>query len=411
MTLVFTITGCRAAASPSASGVESLAAAPSRTATPTLSATASPSTTPNPQDGDSFAILPAARPDLDIAIDIVCTGNIGANDPVAIVQLVAAEPFTGDIVMRDYADPANPRTACTSKAQPAIYQVIDARHVVVQALTNGGNPWTFAVVDLPEVRFHWFALPQSQRGFPQFIAVSPGLDQIAWMTTDLDVANADTIHITTATGDHVVATFPDDNDGRCGTVDDSRLGAYTQSGDHLFVLDQPFPMQASLGVFEGETPVLTIEAPIGFWPDGGQPAMALWSPTSATLFYRQAGDIWKWTPGSDPVRFLAGVSWYYPTISPDGAHLAYQLNDAGGPHVYLVDLAHGGSPKLIGSGGRKLPVFVNSSQLWFRSIGNDHGCAGAEEERPLIYSLVDGSEAPSVIEGVLNVWPATSSNF
>jgi hypothetical protein len=118
-------------------------------------------------------------------------------------------------------------------------------------------------------------------------------------------------------------------------------------------------------------------------------------------------------PGSQPEKFLAGVDWLQPTISPDGAHMAYSvlrpnsvLHD-----VYLIDLAHETAPHKIGAGARKLPVFVNSTQLWFKSEGNDHGCIGGENERPLIYNIVDGSEAPSIISQVMNVWPATSSNF
>ena len=93
--------------------------------------------------------------------------------------------------------------------------------------------------------------------------------------------------------------------------------------------------------------------------------MALWSPTAETLYYRQGGDIWQWTDGSGPQLFLPDTNWVQPTISADGAHLAYSvLRPDGLLHdVYLIDLANGGSPQKIGDGARKLPVFVNSTQL------------------------------------------------
>jgi hypothetical protein len=82
----------------------------------------------------------------------------------------------------------------------------------------------------------------------------------------------------------------------------------------------------------------------------GNPAMTVWSPTSETLFYRQGGEIWKWTPAGGTQRYLTGVTWLRPTISPDKGHLASVPRPDGLHNVYLVDLARAGSQRLIGSG-------------------------------------------------------------
>jgi len=92
---------------------------------------------------------------------ITCSGAIGAADPVAVVQLHSAAD-TGELVMRDYVDPRNPRTACQFHTQQAghgygVAQLIDAHHVVI---ASNDCCQLFAVVDLPEVRFHWFQLPR-----------------------------------------------------------------------------------------------------------------------------------------------------------------------------------------------------------------------------------------------------------
>jgi len=71
-------------------------------------------------------------------------------------------------------------------------------------------------------------------------------------------------------------------------------------------------------------------------------------------------------------------------------------------------VAHGGSPRLI-KGGRNLPVFLNSTQLWYWS--ESQGICGPGISHPLVYDISDGSEAASVIDLVSSVWPATSSNF
>lgn len=80
---------------------------------------------------------------------------------MAVVQLHSAAG-TGELALRDYADPGSPRTACQFHTQQAghgygVAQLIDARHVVIQSLDCCQ---TYAMVDLPEVRYHWFQLPR-----------------------------------------------------------------------------------------------------------------------------------------------------------------------------------------------------------------------------------------------------------
>jgi hypothetical protein len=163
----------------------------------------------------------------------------------------------------------------------------------------------------------------------------------------------------------------------------------------------------SLQVFEGETPVLSLVPPSAGWPEGKHPAMAVWSPTSETLYYRQGGDVWQWTPVGGPTLFLPGVNWSYPTITPDGRQAAYVLLGPEGQNdIYLLDLADGGDPHLIGR-ARDKPVFLNDAQLWF-TTPNIHGCATGGEE-PLIYNIVDRSESPSIIDWVRGAWPASSA--
>jgi hypothetical protein len=401
--MVLAVSGCTGA---SPSGTPSLAPSgnPSDASTsPSAAASAaeSPASFAPISSDNVFSLLPAAQP-AGFVSQISCTGPIGASDPVAIVQLLASvEGEAGEVVLRDYADPSNPRTVCTFAHW--VQQLIDARHVVI--LGDGA----LAVVDLPEVRYHWFQAPHPD----EFLAVGPHLDQVLWMRIDPD-GGEDTIYLSTSAGDQVLGTVPTPGRGRCGATEfDSKVGVYTLSGSHLFVLNQPIPDFNSLVVIAGQTNVLSVIAPSTGWPDQGWPMMALWSPTTETLYYRQGGDVWRWADGSDPQLFLPGTNWVNPTISADGAHLAYSVlrPDSLLHDVYLVDLANGGSPQKIGNGARKMPAFLNSTQLYFRSEGDDHGCAGAEGEKPLIYDIVEKLEFPSIFDWVMKAWPAASSNF
>jgi hypothetical protein len=284
-------------------------------------------------------------------------------------------------------------------------QLIDARHVVIDGgptdptVPRTGNA-TYAVVDLPALRYHWFQLPQVPAKSSAFIAVGPRLDQVLWLAGD---ETRYAVHITTRAGDHLVASLPNQVQGICGNYG-SKWGAYTRSGDHLFVLSQPHAAALnSLLVVQGRTPVLSLIPPSSGWATDANPTMAVWSPVAETLFYLRGNDVWKWTPGSKPQRFLVGVNWSYPTITPDGAHLAYEVFPG---DVYLLDLAHGGRPELVGK-ARIEPVFLNSSQLW---TTQPIGCIGPPPT-PLIYNVNTRTQAPTIIDSVFGVWPATSSNW
>jgi hypothetical protein len=145
----------------------------------------------------------------------------------------------------------------------------------------------------------------------------------------------------------------------------------------------------------------------GNW--AGRPGMAVWQPGTETLYYRQNGDVWRWTAAGGAQRYLPGVNWYYPTFSADGRYLAYAVQRPDGLHdVYLIDVSSGKAQR-IGGGARTLPLFLNSTQLWFET--DSTGVCGPSGNQPLIYDISDGTEAPSSITRPVGVWPATSSNF
>src|SRR5207249_4879769 len=107
------------AASPSASGllpsaVSSSSMTPSSVVSGIPSPTAptpTPAGTPWPANS-AFSIFPA-QPPAELPT-ITCSGSIGASDPVALVDLRPIAPAVSrPLVLRDYADLANPQTVCT----------------------------------------------------------------------------------------------------------------------------------------------------------------------------------------------------------------------------------------------------------------------------------------------------------
>jgi hypothetical protein len=370
-----------------------------------------PSASPSPAASQSgpatsttaqFDLLPPPGGPTAVDLGITCNRPIGASDPVAIVQL-----HDETTVLRDYADIAHPLTACSFGKTRYGLQLIDAHHVLV--LGGDRVPLRsnlYAVVDLPQVRAHWFHLPGE---LPTFLAIAPDLGSVAWLTPD-QAANTDQIHLTTHAGDKVVASLPNPHGGRCGSSDDSNRAGYSRSGKHLFILDQPIASLNSLLVLEGDRVALRIVPDSGRWPTGAQPAMALWAPASETLYYRKGADVWAWSSAHGSQNFLPAVSWSYPTIAADGHHLAFAVEGQDYLHtVSLLDLPPTSRPIQVGNGKRTLPTFLNARQLWFKS--ESLGPCGSGGNQPLIYDLSDSSESPSIIDSPVSVWPATSSNF
>jgi hypothetical protein len=369
------------------STVHSATVSQSRTAT-------SPGVPFSTSNGPVFAVLPAASYPRDNANLLSCSGALGSNDAVAIVNL-----HNGQTVLRDYSDTAHPRTVCTFP-QNAFGRPIDATHLVMDAPMRGDLK---AVVDLPSGTPHWFQLPARDA---DALAVSPRLGAIAWLDWD-EPSLTDHLHITTARSDTDVASIPNPRGGRCGGGF-SNPGAYTRSGDHLFVLDPGDAGTTQLLVLAGDEIVFRLQPPSGQeWPQRGFPRQALWSPTSETLYYEFEGDVWKWTPAAGAVRFLPGTAWFSPTISADGRYLAYALHpDSSHSDVYLIDLSAASSPRLIGS-ARYSPRFLNATQLWYITAGVGCGPSGL----PKVYDVTDGSEAASVIDYPMSMWPATSGDL
>ncbi len=404
--MTLALAGCAAGTltSPSTTATQGFAQSSVR-ATPTPSAPAatnqpvSPMPTAEPTRTPVFDLL-AADPPPGFVSTITCEGSIGELDPVALVRLRAsADGVQPDPVLRDYADVAAPRTACTfGSGDYWIHSLIDAHHVVIS-----GPDQRYAVVDLPEVRYHWFRLPSTELTSTSLTAVAPRLDSVTWRRASTEGSLARQILMTDASGDHVLVDLPAIQTGRCGSPLDSIEGAYARTGEAFHVLDQPMASMNVLIVARSTTADFTLYPPDAGWDEASIPLMPVWSPTSETLYYRVGVDVMRWSPGSEPEVFLSNTPWSRPTFTPDGDHLAYATDEG----VFLVAMTRDPAPRLIRADA-SLPIFLNSTQLWFKAA--DAGGCVTDEVQVRIYDLRDGSEAASIIDEVIAVWPSTSSS-
>jgi hypothetical protein len=379
--------------------------------------------TPGVASSATFTLLPfTGDPGLPYPIKDCSDagGVIGASDPVALVQ-----PHGKEVALRDYADPAHPRTLCRF-SNTAVVQLIDSRHIVVSSFAAPG--FVFAVVDIPQMTHHFFQLPHKPTfgDCEELLGVSPGLDAVTWRQYNA-VSGPQSIHVTTAAGDRVLDTLLNHPDF-CGNGALFPSAAYSPSGRYSFLLDREFggtggaanPSKSSLLVFDSSQVPLKLTPPTNGWARGAEPSMPVWSSVNDILYYQQNGQIWSWTPATGARQFLPGVSWCYPTLSADGRFMAYgALRPDGLYDVALLDLTAAQAAHPIGKGLlRNLPAFLNSNLLWFQAWSHpqcgesvDGNAQVRAVGRPLIYDTSDGSEAPTVIDQVYELWPATGYGY
>lgn len=334
-------------------------------------------------------------------------GVIGASDPVALVL-----PHGKEYALRDYADPAHPRTVCRF-SNPQIVQLIDARHIVVGETTAAD---AFSVVDLPEMHHHGFQLPEPLSMQARFLGISPELDAVAWRSFDLNQDGLGAIHITTSNGDRVVATLPGRTlGGGFGQLD---IASFSPSGKYFFLFDRRSPPNGpnenpgarTLLVTDRSKVLFKLAPPLGGWRLGTEPQAPFWAPRSDKLYYWWNGQIRTWTPSSGERSFLPNAQWCFPTISPDGRYLAYAALGADGHFATnIVDLSRNPSSQTIGTGPRNAGGFLNAGQLWYRAWTGMQCTYGGNQG--LVYETTDGSESASLIDRLYNTRPSTSAAY
>ncbi len=348
---------------------------------------ASPLVTPSPPGH-----LPVVASTLGGHLAISCTGTIGDNDPVAIAFL-HGQTYQ---VLRDYSDPAHPRSVCTFGLNVLPMEILDPHHVVVQAADLSGR-YVIAVVELPSVTAYQLNVPV------ELAAVAPDWSQVLWFTSDFT-----TLHDSSDTSDVVIQRYPPPIGGRCGNADtDSRNGAFSRSSSYGYALQGVDIGHEYLNVVAGRSTVFAEAPPTGGWGPLFGPLMAVWSPLSDTLYYRKQGDLWRWTPTAGSVKFKAGINWIDPSVSPDGKYIVYTVRGSNGtPTVHLMDAATGNVLSQLGAGSRDVPFFLTNDLIWLH--GDLSGCTGSVPTN-YIYDLRDHTESPSVIDWVQATWPATSA--
>jgi hypothetical protein len=358
---------------------------PSASSSLTASPTPSPLFTLTP---GQFGHLPAASPaTLTTPLQVTCSGDVGAADPVAIVTIHGR---TG-LYLRDYVDSASPRNFCAFGLGIAITEILDPHHVVIESPVP-------AVVELPSGT----AFELGIHG--KLVAVAPDMSQVMWISS----AKPPTLHVSWDGGDVPIQQYPPAGKP-CGDADTaSRYGAFSHDARYGYALwDQGPTTPTYLNVVGNKASVFALPPPVAGWGSLGGPRMAVWSPVSDRLYYEQQGNLWTWTPSAGPAQLKSGLRWIDPAISPDGKRIAYAVRGSNGLSiVHLMDAASGADQGTVSTDSRKRPFFLTNDLIWLK--GDEKGCT-VNLHSPFVYDLRDQTETQSSLDQVWATWPSTSA--
>lgn len=386
--LVVFACGSRSATSSGASSARSLT--PSAQSTPTISKPKGPQAGVNtPEIGH----LPAAGELRFQPASVACNGEVGNNDPVAVV-VMHGETHS---VLRDYADSDHPRTFCTFPEGTDVTEILDPHHVVWRDSIG------LFLLELP-----------SGRAFQLFsglgVAVAPDLSEM------LMLSGFSELHAYWDTSDNLIQTYPEAVLSGNGCLVSTRSGAFLRNSKYGFAIwTRGTPTETFLNVVSNHERVFAMAPPSGGWGPQESLSAALWSPVADKLYFDHLGGIWTWTPAAGASQLRPGLSWSFPAMSADGKHIAYGHSAPSStyPTVHLMDPETGADQGQIGAGQRVAPVFLNSDLIWMKMAIGDGSpeSPGCRMSTPpsYIYDLRNKTEAPSILDWVGATWPATST--
>jgi hypothetical protein len=133
--------------------------------------------------------------------------------------------------------------------------------------------------------------------------------------------------------------------------------------------------------------------------------MAAWSRQDPhRLFYRDMAGVHTWDPPSAVGTLVSGMSWYTPSVSPDGRFVAYAIYEREQPHVEVRDLV---SNKVqVIPGIRAAPVFVTDRYLFQAEYAPGQSGPYFQTGREFIVDIRTSVETPlSVNAKPIDIWP------
>jgi hypothetical protein len=229
--------------------------------------------------------------------------------------------------------------------------------------------------------------------------------------------NANQVWLRTGNARPRALTPPITFGGRGGSIDDRILVSFSPDGRYVLVVDTALagaapasPDQASVQVHSVPDGNLVFVPPSALASSGKLDpfvTMAAWSRQTDRLYYRDQAGVHTWDPPATVGTLAGGLSWYFPSMSPDGRFVAYAVNMRDQPHVEVRDLV---SNKVqIIPGVRGSPFFITPNVLFEAEYARGQPGPGppySPTGRDFVFDLRTNVETPIAASIVpIDYWP------
>jgi hypothetical protein len=340
---------------------------------PLVRAATSPSPTtvaPSPEAPPS----PTPPPPAPIAPTVSCTTTPSASSEPLVMAMT---PDRQKFQVHSFRDPIHPAALCTMSG--ASFRFISSTEVGYAITTSLWNQTAGARSAI--ARMSWTDLKPAvvveAQGDVMDFAWSPDGSSLAYLlyTSASGIGTGAGNQLWLKTGDAppraltpLIPLF-----GRGGSISDQILVRFSRDGKYILMVDTfvggPVPASPEYAHFQ----VLAMPAGNTVWvPPTALMAgdkigysfvtMAAWSRTADRLYYRDQAGVHTWDPPRTVGTMSAGLTWFSPSVSPDGRFLAYAVNMTDQPHVEVRDLVT--NDVRVIRGARGAPFFVTNSQLF-----------------------------------------------
>jgi len=319
-------------------------------------------------------------------------------------------------LIQSFHDPLHPTTLCTMSGGD--FKFISRTEIGYVTISSSNDPLhgtsvigRMSLTDLKPVTV------VEVKGYAVKFAWSPDGSSVAYLVYLEASGNANQLWLKTGTGLPRALTPPITFGGRGGSVDDQVLVSFSPDGKYVVMVDTPLagaapasPDQASVQVHSVPDGNLVFVPPSALTYSGKLDpfvTMAAWSRQTDRLYYRDHAGVHTWDPPATVGTFAAGLSWFFPSISPDGRFVAYAVNLREQPHVEVRDLVSNKVTVIPGTRGS--PLFITANVLFEAEYGLGQpgpGPPSVPTARNFIFDLRTNVETP--ISGSIiptDYWP------
>jgi len=158
--------------------------------------------------------------------------------------------------------------------------------------------------------------------------------------------------------------------GRGINASDESLIQFSKDGSFVLVVYTPADGTGStIPPEQSQFQVRTSDGALSFSDDTSrEPTMGLFSRDGRTVYFRDSGGVRAWTTTTALTRTVRKVTWFDPSIAPDGSQVAFDTGSESTKVRIRVLNLRALTVATVSGPGRAYPVFAGPHTVWAQEI-------------------------------------------